>query len=113
MPLCLSCRVSAVGDGWIELERPLQYDIQIAWQVWVYRFETPLQHSGYEDFTILFKHGACVSRGACALPSCQTGAASSGCCRHRRQLELHYADLLLGCLPPSCHLRLQTCTPST
>ena len=75
MPACLhpcvpaslpARRVSAVGDGWIELERPLQYDIQTAWQVWVYRFETPLQHSGYEDFTIVFKHGECVSGGACA-----------------------------------------------
>ena len=58
-----------MGDGWIELERPLQYDIRPAWQVWVYRFEMSLQHSGYEDFTVLFKHGE-WGGGAGALRSC-------------------------------------------
>lgn len=31
-PRC-TCRVSAVGSGWIELERPLPYDLRPEWQV--------------------------------------------------------------------------------
>ena len=97
-------RVSAIGDGWIELERPLMYDLRMEWQAgdawgeagvgWlrpgaarppddsstrskcppplcplppcpppqapqpaVYSFANPLQHSGFEDFTIQFKFG--------------------------------------------------------
>ena len=26
-------RVAAVGNGWVELERPLRYDVRTAWQV--------------------------------------------------------------------------------
>ena len=29
----LCCRVSRVGEGWIELERPLIYDLRTEWQV--------------------------------------------------------------------------------
>lgn len=49
-------RVAAVGPGWVELERPLLYDIRPEWQVYIYSFETPLQHVGYEDFTVQFEH---------------------------------------------------------
>ena len=28
---CLTCRVSRVGEGWIELERPLIYDLRTEW----------------------------------------------------------------------------------
>ncbi|KAL4423187.1 hypothetical protein ABPG77_000320 [Micractinium sp. CCAP 211/92] len=49
-------RVAAVGPGWVELERPLLYDVKPEWQVYIYSFETPLQHVGYEDFTVEFQH---------------------------------------------------------
>ncbi|EFN53345.1 hypothetical protein CHLNCDRAFT_137073 [Chlorella variabilis] len=48
-------RVSAVGSGWIELERPLPYDLRPEWQVAVYSFEHSVQHVGYEDFTVEFQ----------------------------------------------------------
>ncbi|KAL4458884.1 hypothetical protein ABPG75_013749 [Micractinium tetrahymenae] len=49
-------RVTAVGPGWVELERPLLYDVRPEWQVYIYSFETPLQHVGYENFTVEFQH---------------------------------------------------------
>ncbi|PSC67722.1 band 7 [Micractinium conductrix] len=48
-------RVSRVGPTWIELERPLPYDLRMEWRPAVYTFATPLQHSGFEDFTVKFK----------------------------------------------------------
>lgn len=95
--------MAAVGPGWVELERPLLYDVRPEWQasrclcpccasgagpswcrhlwethrhlcpphphptppthphtpqVYIYSFETPLQHVGYEGFTVQFEHGA-------------------------------------------------------
>lgn len=49
-------RVRRVGNGWIEFERPLPYDVCLAWQPAIYEFAPPLQHSGFEHFTVQFKH---------------------------------------------------------
>ncbi|KAL4433787.1 hypothetical protein ABPG75_000228 [Micractinium tetrahymenae] len=48
-------RVRRVGDGWVELERPLPYDVRLGWEPALYSFATPLQHSGFEGFTVDFQ----------------------------------------------------------
>ncbi|PSC76403.1 Zinc finger CCCH domain-containing 64 [Micractinium conductrix] len=50
-------RVTAVGPGWVELERPLLYNIVPEWEVSVYSFQASVQHSGFEGFTIEFQLG--------------------------------------------------------
>lgn len=79
-PLCLPacpawccCRVSRVGPTWIELERPLPYDLRMEWRPAVYTFATPLQHSGFEDFTVKFKWGEWGGRGTVPASSCGVG----------------------------------------
>jgi len=59
LPLLLACRVAAKGPGWIELERPLTYDLRMHWKPHLFLYAPTTQHSGFEDFTIQFKHGAC------------------------------------------------------
>ena len=50
-------RVTAVGPGWVQLDRPLPYDLRTAWQPGVYAFTQYVQHSGWEDFTIINQFG--------------------------------------------------------
>ena len=33
MPNTISCRVTAIGAGWIEVERRLPYDVRTKWKV--------------------------------------------------------------------------------
>ncbi|KAL4427839.1 hypothetical protein ABPG75_001928 [Micractinium tetrahymenae] len=47
-------RVTKKGLKWIELERPLLYDLRLEWEPGVYSFEQAVQHSGWEDFTVNF-----------------------------------------------------------
>ncbi|PRW61133.1 polyadenylate-binding 4 [Chlorella sorokiniana] len=49
-----STRVVAKGADWLQLERPLPYDLRVRWQVWVYQFYASVQHSGIENLAIQF-----------------------------------------------------------
>ncbi|PSC77016.1 band 7 isoform A [Micractinium conductrix] len=50
----MASRVAAIGDGWIELERPLPWDLRRKWQPVLHAFAPSVQHSGLEGFTIEF-----------------------------------------------------------
>lgn len=50
----LQCRVVAVGDTYIELERQLPVDIYAAWTAQIRAFVPTVQQSGIEDLTINF-----------------------------------------------------------
>ncbi|EFN53338.1 hypothetical protein CHLNCDRAFT_137066 [Chlorella variabilis] len=50
----MASRVSAVGDGWIELERPLPWDMREQWAPVLHRFAPTVQNSGLEGFTVEF-----------------------------------------------------------
>ncbi|KAL4435853.1 hypothetical protein ABPG77_000615 [Micractinium sp. CCAP 211/92] len=52
--LRFASRVAAVGEGWIELERPLPLDLHVDWQVEVHEFKQAVQHSGWEGLTLHF-----------------------------------------------------------
>ncbi|PSC70392.1 Leukotriene A-4 hydrolase isoform A [Micractinium conductrix] len=48
-------KVTAVGDGWIELDCPLPIDLRLAWQPAVFPYAPTVQHSGIEDLTFQFR----------------------------------------------------------
>ncbi|KAL4458886.1 hypothetical protein ABPG75_013751 [Micractinium tetrahymenae] len=50
-------RVKAKGQSWLELERPLNYDLRLHWKPYIYSFNPEVQHSGFEGFTVLFANG--------------------------------------------------------
>ena len=64
-------KVTAKGPGWIQLQRPLPYNLRTRWQVHVYQFYATVQHSGVEDMTFKFPWGeqACALRRAATLRS--------------------------------------------
>ncbi|KAL4458885.1 hypothetical protein ABPG75_013750 [Micractinium tetrahymenae] len=49
-------RVTKVGQGYIELERPVPWDLRTEWQPVVHKFASTTQHSGVERLTIQFRH---------------------------------------------------------
>lgn len=50
-------RVKAKGASWIELERPLIYDLRLHWEPHIFEYAPTVQHSGLEGFTVQFAHG--------------------------------------------------------
>ena len=43
-----------MGDGWIEFDRAVPYDLRLGWQPVVHAFAPTLEHSGFEGFTVMF-----------------------------------------------------------
>lgn len=52
-----SSRVKKVGEGWVELERPLAHEVRMEWRPEVHALTNSVQNVGIEDFTMHFKHG--------------------------------------------------------
>lgn len=52
-----SSRITAVGPNYIELERPLAYEVRLAWTPEVHSLTNAVQNVGIEDLTIKFKSG--------------------------------------------------------
>lgn len=50
-------RVKAKGSNWVELERPLSYDLRLHWKPYIYSYDPEVQHSGFQGFTVLFANG--------------------------------------------------------
>lgn len=50
-------KVTAVGDGWIDIDRPLPIDLRLRWEPALYTYAPSVQHSGIEGFTFEFKWG--------------------------------------------------------
>lgn len=48
-------RVTAVGPGYIDLDRPLPVDVRLAWRPAVYPFGSTASHSGLEHFSVQFR----------------------------------------------------------
>lgn len=63
-------RVKKVGANWIELERPLGFDVRPGWSPLVENLATKVVNSGLEDFTIKFKWSEflCLCFAASVLP---------------------------------------------
>ncbi|EFN53344.1 hypothetical protein CHLNCDRAFT_137072 [Chlorella variabilis] len=70
-----SFRVTAKGSNWIQLSRPLPYNLRTRWQVHVYQIYASVQHSGIENFTFKFPwdvypvHLGCKGYNAIAVTS--------------------------------------------
>eukprot|EP00887_Chlorella_sp_A99_P000300 scaffold13.g300.t1 len=50
-----SAVVTAVGDGWVELDRAVPLPVRASWRAALYAYRPTLQHSGIESMTITFK----------------------------------------------------------
>ncbi|KAL4430794.1 hypothetical protein ABPG75_006050 [Micractinium tetrahymenae] len=48
-------KVTAVGAGWIEIDRPLPIDLRLRWNPAIYSYAPTVQHSGIEDLTFQFR----------------------------------------------------------
>ncbi|KAL4419158.1 hypothetical protein ABPG77_009134 [Micractinium sp. CCAP 211/92] len=48
-------KVTAVGDGWIDIDRPLPIDLRLRWNPAIYAYAPTVQHSGIEDLTFQFR----------------------------------------------------------
>ncbi|KAL4458888.1 hypothetical protein ABPG75_013753 [Micractinium tetrahymenae] len=53
----MASRVAAIGNGWIELERPLPWDLREKWSPVLHTFAPSVQNSGLEGFTVEFPWG--------------------------------------------------------
>ncbi|PRW60776.1 band 7 [Chlorella sorokiniana] len=51
-------KVTAVGKGWVELDRALPYDLRLEWQPEVHAFAPSVWLSGFEGFTLEFPWSA-------------------------------------------------------
>ena len=61
-------RVTAVGDGWVEFERPLTTDVRLKWGPVLHRFAPSLVESGFENFQMVFRWSALPAGPACPCP---------------------------------------------
>ena len=56
----LPTRIDSVGADYVVLKRALPYAVELTWNPELYDLSSKLvQESGYEDFTVQFKWGAC------------------------------------------------------
>ncbi|KAI7840897.1 hypothetical protein COHA_005425 [Chlorella ohadii] len=51
-------RVKSVGNGYVEFERPLPYDVRTKWEPVLHRFAPSLVESGFEGFSMVFDWSA-------------------------------------------------------
>ena len=51
--------MESVGPGYVVLKRALPYAVDLNWQPELYTLGPVVSQSGYEDFTVQFKWGAC------------------------------------------------------
>ncbi|KAL4430798.1 hypothetical protein ABPG75_006054 [Micractinium tetrahymenae] len=48
-------KVTAVGAGWIQIDRPLPINLRLRWSPAIYSYAPTVQHSGIEDLTFQFR----------------------------------------------------------
>ncbi|EFN56876.1 hypothetical protein CHLNCDRAFT_144516 [Chlorella variabilis] len=54
--IAFTARVAAIGEGWVELDRPMSFAVREWWKGVVHVEQPSLQDAGMEKLTIRFKH---------------------------------------------------------
>ena len=66
-----------MGDGWVELERPLPYNVRPEWRAQLHRYNATVQDSGIQDLSIKFEWSECLG-GSGGVAGGAWGRAGAG-----------------------------------